>query len=154
MLENFDEDVFEYYLPYADKDKDLNACPYGATATVKVEETGDSEAIVKTVIVTCNETAGKKQLTYTFTFRGEEATITNPTEEPSFTYGDNIDNLGFISNSPAPFVYSSDNESVIKYDEQSGSLVAVGVGTAKITASQRGTSSYHQPNQALGCDGK
>lgn len=142
MLENFDEDVFEYYLPYADKDKDLNACPYGATATVKVEETGDSEAIVKTVIVTCNETAGKKQLTYTFTFRGEEATITNPTEEPSFTYGDNIDNLGFISNSPAPFVYSSDNESVIKYDEQSGSLVAVGVGTAKITASQRGTSSY------------
>ena len=24
MLENFDEDVFEYYLPYADKDKDLN----------------------------------------------------------------------------------------------------------------------------------
>lgn len=141
-LSGFDEDTFEYFLPYADKDKEINAHAYGATASIGINQTEETGVVVKTVTVTCNETAGEKQLTYTFTFRGEPAKIETPTETPVFIYGDAADNIGFTSNSNAPFTYKSDNESVIKYDNTNNQLIAVGVGTANITAYQSANENF------------
>lgn len=142
-IPEYDEDVFTYQLPYSEREKELSVISVNPdiVTVIETEESG-SNYINKIFTVKCEETQGVKEYVYTVSFRGEPTEITLPEEEPTFVYGDIIETLGFVSNSTAPFTYSSSNEDVIKYDAESNELKIVGVGTTEIIAYQDGNDTH------------
>lgn len=141
-VKGFDEDVLEYQLPYADKDKELKAVSYGSTATVDIVSAEEAGQVIKTVTVKCPTSTGVKELVYTVRFKGEVASITNPVNSPELTYGDTPDGLGFTSNSTAPFTYKFSKEGILDFDGTNGKLTAIGVGTVDVIAYQAGNDTH------------
>lgn len=141
-LTGFNEDIFSYQLPYADRNKEVKASAWGEEANVAIKTEDKTGEHIKTITVTCDKTNGKKSYVYTVSFKGEKTTISLPTEAPSFTYGDKITGFGFTSNSKADFTYTSTNERVIAIDKATHECTIVGVGTTDIVACQAGNDSH------------
>ncbi|WP_163319921.1 MBG domain-containing protein [Dysgonomonas sp. 520] len=145
-LKGFNEDIFEYQLSYADRDKELVATAYGSTDFTNVQIENESEvagvSLVKKITVTCSNTSGQSTYVYKIIFKGEKVAIALPAEAPTFAYGDEITDFGFTSNSTEPFIYESMNDRVISVDAVSGKLKINGIGTSTIIAKQADTEGF------------
>lgn len=137
MVANFDDAVFSYQLPAVDGDVKVEAEAFGKDA--KVEVTNESN--VYTVKVTDDTAKGEKTNSYTVVLKGVKTAIVLPETAPSLTYGDELEGLGFTSNSTMPFIYSISDENVLKQGED-GKLRAVGTGEVIVTAAQEGNDDF------------
>lgn len=142
-IPEYHEDIFDYQLPYSERTKELSVLSVNPDIViVNISEEEEGSYLKKIIKVKCEETKGIKEYTYIVTFRGEPTEIILPTDAPTFVYGDLIENLGFTSNSVAPFTYTSSDEDVIKYDAESKELKIVGAGTAQVIAYQAGNETH------------
>lgn len=137
-VNGFSDGVFDYQLLADLQGKDIVATAFGKDATVETVTEGN----VTTVTVKDETAMGEKVNTYTLTFKGVSAEIQLPAEIPALTYGDEVDDLGFISNNTKDaLAYSFSKEGVLEVGED-GKVRAVGAGEVVVTASQPGSDDF------------
>lgn len=138
-LVGFNSDKFEYTLPFNYRDKVIKAQAFGQDAAeVKIATAKETaEEVVKTITVTCDNTADvQKTYTYTLIFKGESAGEITVPEDMEVTYGDEFE-IGFTSTNPdVPMTYTISNEKALKYDPETNKFYAIGAGAATVTARQ------------------
>ncbi len=134
----FNEDTLSYLLPYNYSTKAIEAKAYGKDAGVS-ENTVKNEAdeVVKTITVTCNNTADvKKTYVYTLTFKGESVGEIMVPANAEQKYGDEFELAFSSTNQTVPMTYVISNEKVLKYDSKTGKFIATQAGSATVTARQ------------------